>query len=109
MRLKTDGSDKSQLVPGSLWTIGPNKRMRDFAWTGDVWEIISVRGPTVFLRNRNPKPRWYGSIIDVQFSDHDWFPAEALLEELERHVREVELESGEGVPKAHAEADQQTS
>ncbi len=72
----------AHLVPGSLWTIGPNKMRRDYSWIGDVWEIIRVNGPTAFLKLRGPKQRSYGTVIDVLVAEHDWYAAEGLLEDL---------------------------
>ena len=83
---------KAQLVPGSRWTVGRNGRFRDYSWVGDVWEVVSQRGETVWLRHRGPERRSYGGLIDVQFTEHDWHQADDLLPELQRNRDEYEAE-----------------
>ena len=80
------------LLPGSIWTMGPNKRYRDYSWTGDIWEVVAISGNAVFLRKRWPHPH-ATPLISVLFEEHDWFPAEIALTEVRRHEAEIESEA----------------
>lgn len=82
--------DASHLVPGSLWTFGTNNRTGDRSWVGEIWEVITRRGDTVWLRFRGPGKRHYANVISVQFSEHGWFQAESVLDELRLHLDEVD-------------------
>lgn len=87
--ISTRISDSAHLVPGSNWTFGVNNRTGDRSWVGEVWEVITMRGDTVWLRFRGPGKRSYANVISVQFAEHAWFQADGVLDELRIHLEEA--------------------
>jgi hypothetical protein len=79
------GIDHSQLVPGALVTMSPCKNTGDRSFTNGIWRVLAANGGHVALecahRDYGSKP---GDRIVCIISEHEWYPAENMLEQMAR-------------------------
>lgn len=79
------GMPSEQLVPGAIVTHGPSKHTGDRSGIEVIWRVLASNGGHVALEcARKDYFRKAGDRVLVVIAEHEWYPAEHLLAELER-------------------------
>lgn len=81
------GVGTEHLVPGAVFTHGPSKHTGDRSGVVAIWRVLATNGGHVVLEVAGGDYcRKVGERSVVVISEHEWYPAEHLLEALEAKV-----------------------
>ncbi len=82
------GVGVEHLVPGAIFTHGPSKHTGDRSGIEAIWRVLATNGGHVVLEvARGDYIRKAGERRVIVIAEHEWYPAEHMLEALEAETK----------------------
>lgn len=80
------GVGVEQLVPGAIFTYGPSKHTGDRSGVETIWRVLATNGGHVVVEVARGDCK-AGDRQVIVISEHEWYPAEHMLEALKAETK----------------------